>query len=63
MACVKYVDLISYQYPDATLKSNLIKCLLLFFLIRIINKFGTNVDNKNKQNNIKLAIIKTNLPK
>ena len=57
MARVGYVELCQNKRPGAPLKSDPLRCPLLFSLFRIIQKLATGVNNENKHTNIKLAII------
>ena len=62
MVRVECVELDQNQCPCAPLESDPPGYPLLMSLIRIIKKLATGVANKNKQSNIKFAIINTVIP-
>ena len=49
-------------YPGGPPDIDGLKYPLLNFVFRVINKLATGVDNKNRQSNIKLAIINIKIP-
>ena len=61
MVRVVWIQLGQNQCPGASLESDPPGYPLLLSLIRIIKKLATGFDNKNKQSNIKFAIINTEI--